>query len=233
MSSDKILRDVRLQNFENSAFAFSALRITPGEAYDGADTSLRENCGRDLHIKFLDSRPQLSSNDRAYILRPDIANSIFEPLQRIPQCRTKVLVAGDDLSQFLQAGNFSDQPQQPHFRGSVQRKLKLLQQFGSKPRGRKPRNHEHHCVPHRGAPCQISLRDQPLDWNDLVDDPARHGVPHGLPGRASQARLRWHGPARLLWLLWAGSLTVRRATVVDPSGAGHLPRLPKSRGRKT
>src|ERR1700690_1794690 len=90
----KVLRDVRLQNFENSPLPLSALRVAPGEAHHRADAGLRENSRSDLYGIFLDSRPQLLSNDRAYILRPDIANSIFQPGERIAQRRTKMLVAG-------------------------------------------------------------------------------------------------------------------------------------------
>ncbi len=154
----EILGDVRLQNFENSSLPLSALRATPGKAHHCADTGLRENRRRDLHVVFINSRAQLSSDDRDHILGPDIANSIFQPLQCIPQRRTKMLIARNDLPEFLQTGHFRNQPQQAHFRRSIHRKLKLLEQFGSKARRRKPRYHEHHRVPNRRTPLDVSLR---------------------------------------------------------------------------
>ena len=150
---------MRFQNLENTAFALSAGRVTPGKAHDRTDTCLGQDSRRDLHGVFLEPSPQLLSNDRAYVLRPDIANSIFQPRQRIPQSRTEVLIACDDLSQFLQAGYFCDQPQQALFRGSRQGKLKLLEQLGGEARGRKVRHHEHHGVPNRWTPRQVRL------WN--------------------------------------------------------------------
>src|SRR5208337_3074884 len=131
-------------------FPLSAARVAPGETHHRTDAGFRENSRRDLNCVFLEPRSQLLSNDRDYVLRPDIANSIFQPGQSIPQSGPQVLVACDDLSQFLQAGYLCDQPQQAHFRGSVQRKLQLLEELGGKARG-------------RAAPPRTSSRPEPVD----------------------------------------------------------------------
>src|SRR5208283_5829275 len=64
----KVLWDMRLQYFENAALPFSAGGISPGEAHDRADASLRQDDGRDFNRVGVEPWPQIPLDDGAYVL---------------------------------------------------------------------------------------------------------------------------------------------------------------------
>ena len=112
----EVFGDVRLQDFEDAALTPPTLGIAPREAQHRAHARLGEDFAFDTNIVGLHPFTKIALNDLADFFRFYIANPVFQTRQRIAKRRPEVLVACDNLPQFLQSGNFCDQAKQPRFR---------------------------------------------------------------------------------------------------------------------
>ena len=97
----EVLGDMRLENFENTVLTPPGVGISPRKANHRAHAGLGKNLRSDLDAEPLDRPRSVPFNNGADVLRPDIANSVFQLGQRLSQCWPQVLVARNDLAQFL------------------------------------------------------------------------------------------------------------------------------------
>ena len=144
---------------------------------DRAHAGLRQEPGFDLHGEAFQFRAQLLANDRLDAVRVHVVDTVFQFRKRLAQGGTEVPVARQHLSEFLQAGDLGNQPQQARLRAGVRRQFDLFQQLDGEARVREVANHEQHGLAHRLAPCRIRFWNQVLDRDEVIDDPSAHLVP--------------------------------------------------------
>src|ERR1700739_286680 len=74
----EILRDMRLQNLENTALLMCTPGNSPSKAHDRTDACLRKNGPFDIDLVGFEPRPQVPRNDAANFRRLCVTNSIFQ-----------------------------------------------------------------------------------------------------------------------------------------------------------